>query len=725
MASASSLPSGVRPLRMPPARIQPKNNAGQNGVSVKPDPAVLDSPNPSAKLPPLPATDLESFGGANMPARSPSASAQPSTSLPKLRRAASDTNSVSSAADTHSRKRTVALAPADAPAAAKPPSVAKPASARRAVTSPRFYRRSTTKKMHDVKSFTVEVVLEGGFTTSDGGTKLVVTFDVDAPHTLSWQLDVFGGKQESATTLPATGIGQPVRSHHEEIDTATPAADGAPAAEDAPATGGAPATDDAAPRQSKRGAPSSPSSLRTHPLSHQPEEPALPKGSCLLYLYPKVMTSLERVQPSAAGVEVLRQMLLAIAAGTSAFTVPDPVGAYPLHALVVCNSPESLDHSIELYRRHPKWLKQVHAPSGPFFGESSFHIVAVNKCEKQLIQLLEIATDHLTDAEVSELLKRQAEGPFFTGLPMRLYGSTALAYACCFDLRDAVRALLATGHVGLNDREDACKATGMMPIHAVVANSQDEAYEFLTLGLPRLWRADATQLTRVGRLPSALELAALSPLQLAAALGDRALVRYMLKKQCEVMWVWGPVTQFALDLKGIDSSGTGGGDVMELIVRIGARRRCCEMLLDSFMNGFIWKLYQIKWKRFGRRIWAVHRILDFLIIILLTVQTFNLKSDPACLPDVRPLSSAVLVLIGLQIMQEACTTITFVLDSRGRGDGRIPVAAQVKLAIEFLKQHNVLIQFLAYALALVGSIFIFSDTLLPHADDFEGDPAES
>jgi hypothetical protein len=66
---------------------------------------------------------------------------------------------------------------------------------------------------------------------------------------------------------------------------------------------------------------------------------------------------------------------------------------------------------------------------------------------------------------------------------------------------------------------------------AALCLPQDEAYEFLTNGLPRQWRADATQLTRVGRLPSALELAALSPLQLAATLGDRALVRFILKKQ--------------------------------------------------------------------------------------------------------------------------------------------------------------------------------------------------
>jgi hypothetical protein len=186
------------------------------------------------------------------------------------------------------------------------------------------------------------------------------------------------------------------------------------------------------------------------------------------------------------------------------------------------------------------------------------------------------------------------------------------------------------------------------------------------------------------------------------------------------MWVWGPVTQFALDLKGIDSSGTGGGDIMELIVRIGARRRCCEMLLDSFMNGFIYKLYQIKWRRFGRKIHAAHRVIDLLIILLLAWQTFQLKADPTSLREVRPLTVGSLALMGLAMVMEARTTITFVLEARGRGDGMIPFAAQVKLGIDFLKQHNVVIQFVAYAVALVGAIFIFSDTLLPDTTAFRG-----
>jgi hypothetical protein len=33
----------------------------------------------------------------------------------------------------------------------------------------------------------------------------------------------------------------------------------------------------------------------------------------------------------------------------------------------------------------------------------------------------------------------------------------------------------------------------------------------------------------------------------------------------QIEWKWGPVTQYRLDLDGVDSQGESGGDVMEII----------------------------------------------------------------------------------------------------------------------------------------------------------------
>jgi hypothetical protein len=105
-------------------------------------------------------------------------------------------------------------------------------------------------------------------------------------------------------------------------------------------------------------------------------------------------------------------------------------------------------------------------------------------------------------------------------MPMRFYGGTALAYACCFELRGAVLAMLATKVVSLNERRDACEITGFLPLHAVTANGLKAMYEWLTKEIPdEMMRADESLLTEVGRMTS-LGLHCLSTLQLGVRLGD-------------------------------------------------------------------------------------------------------------------------------------------------------------------------------------------------------------
>ena len=327
-----------------------------------------------------------------------------------------------------------------------------------------FLKRRKTGVIQQIKTFSWELELDGFMPA-----RVMCTYAVDAPHTLSWDVDI-----RDAT-------------FNEDEDDG----DGI----------------------------------------------ALPKGACTLYLYPRVTTTLEPrgFLPEAAGERALRMMLVSVATHTDAFEVPDPVGAYAIHALVVCNTEASLAVSLDMYRLRPHWLTQVHAPSGPFSGESALHICCVNTREALLIELVQLAVAALHPAQVEVLLRSQTEGAFFEGAPMRYFGSTALAYACSFDMKEAVITLLGTGIVDLNQRADGCRLSGFLPLHAVVASSQEGMLDFVTTELPREWRADVDQVTRVGRLESALDLASLSPLQLAAVLGDRALVRHILKKQCEVM----------------------------------------------------------------------------------------------------------------------------------------------------------------------------------------------
>ena len=336
----------------------------------------------------------------------------------------------------------------------------------------------------------------------------------------------------------------------------------------------------------------------------------LPAGFIVLYIFPKVITVTTGpdgapkfgvpTPASPAGVRVLNALLMALATETGALDQPDPVGAYAIHCLMVCNSPQSLELSMALYERLPHWILRVHG-KGDYCGESALHIVAVNKREDLLVRLIKLAFERLDPEEVQGLFKAQPTGSFFEGVPMRDYGSTILSYSCSLQHRQAVVALLETGLVSLNERDDSCVLTGFMPLHAVVANCANyvncSIYDYLTEELKEEWRADATLVTKVGLFDmrdGIPDMCSLTTMQLAAQLGDHATVRHILFKQCQVQWVWGPITSFLLDLNGIDSSGEGGSDVMELIVRSRANRRTQTMLLDSFMNGFIHRMYQVR-----------------------------------------------------------------------------------------------------------------------------------
>ena len=120
------------------------------------------------------------------------------------------------------------------------------------------------------------------------------------------------------------------------------------------------------------------------------DEGSLPAGSCNLYTYPLVASAEfpKGERPSASGLRLLRQIVFQLIHQTSACDRPDEVGAFAIHALVVCNNPDSLALAMDLYRAAPrKLLPLVHVPhrngTPIFVGESSLHILAVNRHEDE------------------------------------------------------------------------------------------------------------------------------------------------------------------------------------------------------------------------------------------------------------------------------------------------------------------------------------------------------
>jgi hypothetical protein len=97
-------------------------------------------------------------------------------------------------------------------------------------------------------------------------------------------------------------------------------------------------------------------------------------GALNLYTYPGPY--------SGTQVALLRRVLLEMARRSPRlFEMPDPVGAYVIHALIVCNTEESLEISFAILDLLPRLVLLRH--DAPIFtGEGSLHILCANRREE-------------------------------------------------------------------------------------------------------------------------------------------------------------------------------------------------------------------------------------------------------------------------------------------------------------------------------------------------------
>lgn len=64
-------------------------------------------------------------------------------------------------------------------------------------------------------------------------------------------------------------------------------------------------------------------------------------------------------------------------------------------------------------------------------------------------------------------------------------------------------------------------------------------------------------------------------------------VQVILTARLVFNWRWGPLTSYRMELSEIDSSGDTGNDIMEVVASLDATAMTRELLLDSFMQGFL------------------------------------------------------------------------------------------------------------------------------------------
>ena len=395
-------------------------------------------------------------------------------------------------------------------------------------------------------------------------------------------------------------------------------------------------------------------------------------GSCNLYTFPKVMWK----EPAAPSKGFLSLVTSAVAANKKKFDVlegsylellklifltiaqsplerdvlklPDPSGACSVLGMLVANTKGAIDCCMAIYKAWPEMIAVPHLP-GFFVGENAFHVLAVNSQEDALCDLITMAYDNLPRELIKDAYSSQAMGLFFSGPPMNQYGGTPIAYAASFCMRKAVAMYLSLamkdkvrGFIDLNAPDQFCIKSGFSPMHAAVCNGFASMYDFLVdlpeLGLNEQLKGDEKLKSGIGDVPECLARygSGLTPLQLACQLGlnglnDNANVfDHILRRATysSILWKWGPVTQFQINLNGIDSASGKGGEVLELIGRFDAKIPTQEMLLDDFRDGFLHRLFEEKWERFGQKMWMVHRLLDLVYLVPLCTNALWLKEAP-------------------------------------------------------------------------------------------------
>jgi hypothetical protein len=118
--------------------------------------------------------------------------------------------------------------------------------------------------------------------------------------------------------------------------------------------------------------------------------------------------------------------------------------------------------------------------------------------------------------------------------------------------------------------------------------------------------------------------------------------------------------------------------------------------------------------QFGRWIHTMRRLLDFALIALLAVETFDLKTRPEDITTfARSCATASLILMAIIVEEEIRTVLNVVRNSIALLDvehGRMSTGVYARIAVDFLIQHNVHVQLLAYALAVVGACIILGVT---------------
>ena len=356
------------------------------------------------------------------------------------------------------------------------------------------------------------------------------------------------------------------------------------------------------------------------------------------------------------------------------------------------------------------------AQASPFKGENCLHIVIINGREALACRMLYLARIRSVDT-VDRLVMQQLEGIFFRekrkqlskllnlkadggeagggadkrarvlALPLACYGGTPLGFCAARGMSRALGFMLTMKGGNFDLYKPHCELTGFLPIHAVVALGSTAMIDRMLVLEPSLrtnrdesnngrrvhevaQEPDAVSPRNLGvrtvKLPNWLHgvpRPGHSPLQLAVKFGRQDMFKHLLRKQTRLRWSWGLLREYEIDLSGVDELGSSN-DVLTLVSSNTALESTRELITDDCMQGFLFRLFEDKWRHFGRSLHALLLVLDLahLAMLMCIVEILKTEQDSdvsVAIHRTRPYNIVLLVMLGLQTVEQLSAGVTW------------------------------------------------------------------
>mmetsp|Transcript_6305 Transcript_6305/g.19137 ORF Transcript_6305/g.19137 Transcript_6305/m.19137 type:complete len:700 (-) Transcript_6305:222-2321(-) len=274
-----------------------------------------------------------------------------------------------------------------------------------------------------------------------------------------------------------------------------------------------------------------------------------------------------------------------------------PVGETPLHLACLLNSPAHLSIVRYILQVNPALIRDEYQGS-EYQGENCLHIAVVNHQLPLVRTLLQQCPD---------LLRGRATGNFFAPPQPCYYGEYPLFFAACGNQPALFDLLLQHGA-----ELTAVDSFGNTILHLMVIHGLSGMYTFICEH-PLFIKLNAE---RPGALESTPNQEGLTPLTLAAKLGNTDMFTFLLERRRTVQWTYGPVSCMLLPLDEFDTRIDKRDHVrgaLELIV--------AEEQLDLLMLPRVVELLRKKWNRFAERHFKQRLYFTLVFLFVLSVTT--------------------------------------------------------------------------------------------------------